>query len=256
MELKVFNKSEFGSLTTIHNEETGITMFIGNEVAKMWGHSNLRQAVLRLCNKEEYKVVKLSKYVEFKKLLLSNNLLQSSNAPSIMMLTESAVYKLALSSNLEKAKPFRDWVTKDVLPSIRTNGYYSIADQSKEILLHTNVSIQKQNSKDINSKHVIESGIESAIEYNRRSCLIHTGKQPHEWKELGKKVGLKSIARTSGKEVVRHLKPELACAMSFTDSLVNKGFDLNTVSELSLKCAVPLFQGMLELGIQPKELNK
>jgi len=44
--------------------------------------------------------------------------------------------------------------------------------------------------------------------------------------------------------------------MSFTDSLVKKGFDLNTVSELSLKAAVPLFQGMIELGVKPSELNK
>jgi hypothetical protein len=43
--------------------------------------------------------------------------------------------------------------------------------------------------------------------------------------------------------------------MSFTDDLVNKGFDLKTVSELSLKCAVPLFEGMLELGVKPKELE-
>ena len=43
--------------------------------------------------------------------------------------------------------------------------------------------------------------------------------------------------------------------MSFTDSLVAKGFDLKTISELSLKAAVPLFQGMIELGIKPKELE-
>jgi hypothetical protein len=43
--------------------------------------------------------------------------------------------------------------------------------------------------------------------------------------------------------------------MSFTDSLVQQGFDLKTVSELSMKAALPLFQGMLELGIKPAELK-
>ena len=56
--------------------------------------------------------------------------------------------------------------------------------------------------------------------------------------------------------MLRNTKPELACSMSFVDSLVSKGYDLKTVSELSLKCAIPLFQGMLELGIKPAELNK
>jgi hypothetical protein len=109
---------------------------------------------------------------------------------------------------------------------------------------------------EINSKNYIEQGIEGVIDYNRKSCLLHTGKTPTEIKELGRQMGLKSIKRTSAKEVLRHTKPELACAMSFTDSLVNKGFDLNTVSELSLKCAVPLFQGMIDLGVNPAELNK
>lgn len=255
MKLSRFENNDFGHLTTIINEQTGIVMFVGTEVAKMWGHTNLRQTVKRLCTDSEYKVVKLSKYIEFKKMLVSNKLLQSSNAPSIMLLTESALYKLALASNLEKAKPFRDWVTSEILPSIRKNGYYSIADQSKEILIHTNTSIQKNNSKEINSKNLIEKGIEAVIEYNRKNCIIHTGITPHEVKEYGKKIGLKSIERTSAKEVLRHTKPELACSMSFVDSLVKQGFDLNTVSELSLKCAVPLFQGMIELGIKPKELE-
>ena len=75
------------------------------------------------------------------------------------MLTEGGMYKLALSSNLEKAKPFRDWVATEVLPSIRKNGYYSIADQTQKILIHTDKGIQKQNSKDINRKNWIEGGL-------------------------------------------------------------------------------------------------
>lgn len=255
MKIDKFIKQEFGTLTTITSEKTGIVMFVGNEIAKMWGHTNLRQAINRICNKDEFSVIKFKNYPDFKKQLLSNGLLQSSNAPSITMLKESALYKLALASNLEKAKPFRDWVASEVLPSIRKHGYYSLANQTNAVLIHTNVAIQKSNSKDINAKNYIEKGIESVIEYNRNSCLLHTGKTPSEIKKMGLDVGLKSSERNSAKEVLRHTKPELACAMSFTDSLVKKGFDLKTVSELSLKSAVPLFQGMLELGIKPDELE-
>jgi prophage antirepressor-like protein len=201
------------------------------------------------------KVVTKSLYPDFFKQLVSNKLLPSK-AQRIQLVTESAIYKLALASNLEKAKPFRDWVTSEVLPSIRKNGYYSIANKSNAILMHTNIAVQKNNSKDINAKNFIEQGVEAVIEYNRNSCLLHTGKTPSEVKKEGKKKGLKSIERNSAKEVLRHTKPELACAMSFTDSLVKKGFDLKTVSELSLKSAVPLFQGMIELGVKPDELDK
>lgn len=255
MDINKFKKDEFGTLTTITSDKTGVVMFVGKEIADMWGHTNLTQAISRLCTKDEFNKIKLANYPDFKELLLLNNLLSSPNASTITMISESALYKLVLSSNLDKAKPFRDWVSSEVLPSIRKHGYYSIADQTQKILIHTNKSIQKQNSKDINSKNWIEGGLKSVIEYNRRSCLLHTGKSTKEIKELGKNVGLKSAQRSSAKEVLRNTDPELACAMSFTDDLVKNGFDLNTVSELSMKCAVPLFKGMIEIGAEPKELK-
>lgn len=254
MKIDKFTKPEFGTLTTITSDKTGVVMFVASEVGKMFGHTNMKQVVKRILNEDEFKVVSKSKYGDFFNMLVSNKMLPSK-AQRIQLVTESGLYKLALFSNLEKAKPFRDWVASEVLPSIRKNGYYSIANQSESIMIHTNVAIQKSNSKDINSKNFIEKGLDSVIEYNRNSCLLHTGKTTTEIKQIGKQKGLKTTERNSAKEVLRHIKPELACAMSFTDSLVQKGFDLKTVSELSLKAAVPLFQGMIELGIKPKELE-
>lgn len=256
MKIDVFKKNDFGCLTTITSEQTGITMFVAKEIAEIWGHTNHTQAIRRLCDNSEYKKIELSKYPEFKKQLQLNKLLTSSKANSIILLTESGMYKMVLASNLEKAKPFKDWVTKEVLPSIREKGYYSIADNTNKILIHTKRDVQLQSSKDVNKKHFIESGIESIIEYNIKSCKKHSGLEPKEIKEIGKRSGLKSKERSSAKEVLRHLKPAIACGMSFTDSLVSKGFDFNTVSELSIKSAIPLFQGMIELGIKPAELNE
>lgn len=254
MEINKFTKQDFGTLTTLTNPKTGVVMFLASEIGKMWGHTNITQAISRILNPEEYMIVKKGKYPSFFKILTLNQML-TAKAQHIQLITESAIYKLALASNLQKAKPFKDWVTGEVIPSIRKHGYYSIADQQNAVLIHTNNSTQKQNSKDINAKHYIEQGVEAIIEYNRQSCLLHTGKTTKQIKEIGKQKGLKSIERNSAKQVLRNIKPELACAMSFTDSLVKQGFDLKTVSELSLKSAVPLFQGMIELGANPAELN-
>lgn len=254
MKINTFQKAEFGKLTTI-TSKTGVVMFIGPEIGKMWGHTNLNQIIKRILNKDESKVVRKSDYPSLFDVLVSNKLLLTKTF-RIQLLTESAVYKLALASNLDKAKPFRDWVASEVLPSIRKNGYYSIADQQNAIQIHTVVSIQKSNSKEINKKHYIEKGLDGVIEYNRDSCLLHTGKSPSQIRKMGKEMGLKSKACSSAKEVLRNTDPASACAMSFTDSLVKKGFNLKTVSELSMKCAYPLFQGMLELGITPSELGE
>lgn len=255
LSLKIFVKNEFGKLTAITNPKTGVTMFVANEVATMWGHTNIRQAVNRLLNKSEYKVIKLSKYPDFKDLLLCNRMLQSSKAPSITLLTESAIYKMALSSNLEKAKPFRDWVTSEVLPSIRKRGYYTVADQTQAMMIHTDTSIQKQNSKNINKKNFILAGVEAIIEYNRNNCLLHTKQTPSELIQYGKSIGLNSKQTSSGKEVLRNIDPGMACCLSLTDNLTTAGFDLKTASDLSLK-VLSFFNGMIEIGGRPSELNQ
>ena len=253
--IKKFEKNEFGNLTTITNEKTGVTMFIAKEIGAMWGHTNMKQVVGRVLNESEYKVITKSKYPEIFKIFVCNSILPSK-AQRIQLVTESAMYKLALASNLEKAKPFRDWVTSEVIPSIRKKGYYTLADQTQNLMLHTNCDIQKQNSKDINSKNLIEKGISGVIEYNRNNCLVHTGKRPNEVIKAGKEIGLKSKDLVSAKQVLRNTNPEIACSMSFVDDLVKNGFDFNTVSELALKSAIPLFKGMIELGIKPNELSK
>ena len=250
-----FEKPEFGTLTTITSEKTGVVMFIAAEVGDMWGHTNLTSVTRSLLNKNEVLTIKKSQYKDLFRIFVSEQILKPK-AQRIQLITESALYKLALASNVDKAKPFRDWVAGEVLPSIRKNGYYTIANQTERIMIHADTKIQKQNSKDINAKNFIEKGLESVIEYNRMNCLKHTGLLPHQVKDYGKQKGLKSAERTSAKEVLRHIKPELACSMSFVDDLVKKGFDFNTVSDLSLRAAVPLFQGMIELGIKPNELDK
>lgn len=249
MKIDKFTKQEFGTLTTITSEKTGAVMFIASEVGRMWGHTNMTSTTRSILNPEEIMLLKKSDWPDLFRMFVSNQILPSK-AQRIQLITESAVYKMALASKMDKAKPFRDWVTSEILPSIRKSGYYSIADQSNAIMIHTNVAVQKGNSKDVNAKNFIERGVESVIEYNRQSCLLHTGKTPSEIKAIGKEQGLKSVERNSAKEVLRHTKPELAAAMSFTDAMVKKGFDLKTVSELSLKSAVPLFQGMIELGMK------
>lgn len=46
-----------------------------------------------------------------------------------LFLTESGLYMLLMRSNNPNAKPFQLWVTKDVLPTIRKTGSYSLQPQ-------------------------------------------------------------------------------------------------------------------------------
>lgn len=51
---------------------------------------------------------------------------ESSNAPTMMLISESGLYTLMMRSNKPEAKVFRKWVTSEVLPSIRKTGGYGI----------------------------------------------------------------------------------------------------------------------------------
>lgn len=46
---------------------------------------------------------------------------------------EAGLYEVIIRSNSDKAKPFRRWITHDVLPSIRKQGYYSLLSDEELI---------------------------------------------------------------------------------------------------------------------------
>ncbi len=58
---------------------------------------------------------------------------------------EPGLYHIVLTSRSEKAKPFRRWVTHEVLPTIRKEGFYS--SLSDEQLLELLTNRQKENPK-------------------------------------------------------------------------------------------------------------
>lgn len=71
-----------------------------------------------------------------------------------VFLTEAGVYKLIFKSTKESAERFQDWVTDEVLPSIRQNGGYIMTDENmsdEEImaraLLVAQATIEKKNKE-------------------------------------------------------------------------------------------------------------
>jgi prophage antirepressor-like protein len=74
---------------------------------------------MAICKMNKNQVTKLTnskvKDIDFRKL----------NNTGENFLTESGVYKLAFKSNKPNAEKFSDWVTDEVLPSIRKTGFYS-----------------------------------------------------------------------------------------------------------------------------------
>jgi prophage antirepressor-like protein len=51
---------------------------------------------------------------------------QTDQVRHLKLVSESGLYSLIIRSRKPVAKPFQKWVTREVLPSIRKNGTYSM----------------------------------------------------------------------------------------------------------------------------------
>lgn len=106
--LEVFNSSEFGSIRTFKINNT--IHFVGKDIAVSLGYSNPQKAVRDHIDDEDRTV---------------NNSFTINGTPAVLI-NESGLYSLVLSSKLESAKRFKRWITTDVLPALRRTGSYSL----------------------------------------------------------------------------------------------------------------------------------
>lgn len=112
--IQVFENNEFGSVRTI--EEDGKVLFCGSDVAKALGYARPRDAIRDHCDHA------------VKRRMVSTTTNQHGTTTEqeveASFIPESDLYKLAFGSKLSSAQKFTDWVTSDVLPTIRKHGAY------------------------------------------------------------------------------------------------------------------------------------
>ena len=108
MELQVFNSTEFGSVrtTTVNGE----VMFVGKDVADILGYQNGSRDINRHVDEEDRHKVMIFDGNQDKETIIIN---------------ESGLYSLILSSKMPNAKKFKHWVTSEVLPAIKSSCFES-----------------------------------------------------------------------------------------------------------------------------------
>lgn len=125
-DLQIFSNPEFGQVRTV--ELDGQPWLVGKDVAEALGYKNPRDAITRHVDAEDKGVVKHD---------------TPSGEQEMLIINESGLYSLILSSKMPKAKAFKHWVTGEVLPALRRNGVYETvkAQQHIEQLEATNVRL-------------------------------------------------------------------------------------------------------------------
>lgn len=122
--IQVFNNSKLGKVrVSIIN---GAPWFVLKDVCDILGVSNSRMVAERL-DDDEKGVSQIDTLGGKQKVLVIN---------------ESGLYHVVLRSDKPQAKPFRKWVTNDVLPTLRKTGSYSMNQQENKPDTQDNAILQ------------------------------------------------------------------------------------------------------------------
>lgn len=110
-ELKIFENSEFGKVRTVLVD--GEPFFVGKDVAEVLDYSNPRKAI-----KDHVDETDKRDGVTIRDSI--------GREQTPIIINESGLYSLILSSKMPRAREFKHWVTSEVLPSIRRHGLYAV----------------------------------------------------------------------------------------------------------------------------------
>ena len=126
-EYQVFNSPEFGEIRTVTiNDEPWI---VGKDVAQALGYAKPENALATHVDVEDK----------------TTTLIQGTGSnykSKVVVINESGLYSLILSSKLPSAKKFKHWVTTEVLPSIRKHGAYMTPETLQTAILNPDTLIQ------------------------------------------------------------------------------------------------------------------
>lgn len=115
-DLQIFSNPEFGQVRTV--EIDGQPWLVGKDVAEALGYKNPQRAIRDHVDDEDRGVTKT---------------VTPSGEQEILIINESGLYSLILSSKMPKAKAFKHWVTSEVLPALRRNGVYETVKAQQHI---------------------------------------------------------------------------------------------------------------------------
>ena len=104
---QLFENKDFGKLRVVDTNSQ--PWFVGKDITDILAYQNSRDAIRVHVDAEDKATVAIHDGRQNRKMVIIN---------------ESGLYSLILSSRLPTAKAFKRWVTSEVLPSVRRHGAY------------------------------------------------------------------------------------------------------------------------------------
>lgn len=89
---------------------------------------------------------------------------------SMTIINESGLYNVILRSDKPEAKPFRKWVTSEVLPTIRRHGMYATAETVEKMLADPDTTIKLLET--IKAEREARKALEAQVEADKPKVLF------------------------------------------------------------------------------------
>lgn len=152
--IQVFENGEFGSIRTVEIDKE--PFFVGKDVANILGYSNPLKAIREHVDEEDKGV---------------NETVTPGGIQNLIVINESGLYSLVLSSKLPTAKRFKRWVTSEVLPAIRkTGGYIGGAENMTEAEIMARAVLIGQRTIEEQKRKI--DNLQEEIDVNRPKVLF------------------------------------------------------------------------------------
>lgn len=165
--IQIFQNEQFGKVRIAINESNE-PLFCLADVCAVIGINNSRDVKNRL-DKDDVGLI--------------DTIDNLGRNQQVTFVTESGLYDTIIRSDSEKAKPFRKWVTSEVLPSIRKHGAYMTNETlekaltSPDFLIQLATNLKEEKQKRIEAEQKIQKDapkvlFADAVSTSQRSCLV------------------------------------------------------------------------------------
>lgn len=173
-ELKIFNSEEFGDIRTVQlNNEP---MFCLSDVCKALGLTQPSKVKERLNEKGVSSIPTLT----------------AGGEQKLLYINESNLYKTIFQSRKESAERFTDWVTSEVLPTIRKTGSYQKQMSPVEMMRIQLGMIDDHEGRitDLEQNMTIDYGQQMSLGDIVNRVVVDSlgGKDSNAYHEIGRKV--------------------------------------------------------------------
>lgn len=200
-EMQIFNNSEFGEIRTITKDDE--PMFCLADVCRILEIKNVSDCKSRLRQKG----------------VVTTDTLTNGGKQKMIFIDESNLYKTIFQSRKDSAERFTDWVTGEVLPSIRKTGSYGmpkttggqiqlLAQGYTELEQAVN-SIKEDMTELKDNTPLYGCEIDEVKQHvNRKGVIVLGGKDSEAYKDG-------SIRSSVYSDIYKQLKREFGCVTTY-----------------------------------------